>query len=307
MSLSTLAVERRTGIWTGCIADYIELSKPRIATLVLVVVACSAYVARWGQPATLPLLCTLFGTLLVAASASALNQLLEIRRDGLMPRTASRPLPARRVGPVHVLMFASLSLVLGLASLLWAVNWPATVWAAATWFTYAWIYTPLKPVTAANTMVGAVSGAMPVFIGWSAAGGTLDASADPRGWALFLILFLWQFPHFMAIAWMYRSQYAKAGLRMLTVVDPSGRHAGLQAATTSLILIPVSLVPVLLTAAGGLWLYLTITLAIGAAQLACALAFCRQRTDRSARRLLHATLLYLPLLLACLAVAAGQR
>jgi len=173
----------------------------------------------------------------------------------------------------------------------------------ASWFLYAWVYTPLKPLTAANTTVGAVAGALPVFIGWSAVGGALDVVADPRGMALFLILFLWQFPHFMAIAWMYRQQYAGAGLQMLTVVDPSGRQAALQAVTTCLALLPVSLVTCLLTAGPGRWWYLGVTFLLGSAQLVFALLFLCRRDERSARRLLRATLLYLPALLSCLVLA----
>jgi protoheme IX farnesyltransferase len=303
MSVSTLAVERRGSIWLARLADYAELSKPRIATLVLVVVATSAYVARWGQPDIFVLVHTLIGTLLVASSASALNQLLEQRRDRLMKRTVNRPLPAGRLGSAEVCLFAVATGATGLAYLTLAVNWRAAAWACTTWLVYAWIYTPMKSRTAANTIVGAVAGALPVFIGWSAVGGVLDPHLDPRGLALFLILFLWQFPHFMAIAWMYRMQYARAGLQMLTVVDPSGRQAALQAVTTCLTLLPVSLVPALLSAGTGFWPFLAVTLVLGAAQLGCSLLFLRQRTDRSARRLLRATLLYLPALLVCLVLA----
>jgi protoheme IX farnesyltransferase len=303
MSSSTLAVERRGAMWLMRLADYAELSKPRIATLVLVVVATSAYVARWGQPNLAVLVHTLIGTLLVACSASALNQWLEQARDAMMKRTRNRPLPAGRLAGAEVCLFALVTVMLGLAYLVLAVNWSSAAWALTTWLVYVWIYTPMKSRTATNTIVGAVSGALPVFIGWSAVGGTLNPHADPRGLALFLILFLWQFPHFMAIAWMYRGQYEQAGLRMLTVVDPTGRQAALQAVTTCLTLLPVSLVPALLTAGGGFWPYLAITLALGVAQLALSMLFLVQRTDHSARRLLRGTLIYLPALLLCLVLA----
>jgi protoheme IX farnesyltransferase len=172
-----------------------------------------------------------------------------------------------------------------------------------TWLVYVAIYTPMKTFTSANTLVGAVAGALPVLIGWSAVGGTLDARVDPRAAALFLILFLWQFPHFMAIAWIYRLQYAKAGVQMLTVVDPSGRQAGLQAVATCLTLLPVSVVLTLVTGGRGLWLYVAITTVLGVAQLGCSLAFLRRRDARTARTLLRATLLYLPALLACIVLA----
>ena len=305
MSSSTVvAVERRSASWPARLADYIQLSKPRIAFLVLVVVATSALVARWGQPDGWQVLHAMFGTLLVAASASALNQLCEWRRDAVMPRTAGRPVPAGRLSSPEVAAFAAVCAVVGLGYLGLAVNWNAAAWGLASWLVYAWIYTPLKPLTAANTTVGAVAGALPVFIGWSAVGGSSDVIADPRGLALFLILFLWQFPHFMAIAWMYRQQYARAGFQMLTVVDPSGRQAALQAVTTCLALLPVSLLAALLTAGPGRWWYLGLTLLLGTAQLACAVLFLRQRSERNARRLLRATLLYLPALLLCLVLAA---
>ena len=246
---------------------------------------------------------TLIGTLLVASSASALNQWLEQNRDRLMKRTANRPLPSGRMGATEVCLFAVVTVAIGLTYLALAVNWLAAAWALTTWLVYVWIYTPMKSRTAANTFVGAVAGALPVCIGWSAVGGTLNPHVDPRGLALFLILFLWQFPHFMAIAWMYRAQYAGAGLQMLTVADPTGRQAALQAVTTCLTLLPVSLVPALLTAGTGFWPFLAITLALGVAQLACSLLFLARRSDRSARRLLRATLVYLPALLLCLVLA----
>ena len=220
-----------------------------------------------------------------------------------MKRTRNRPLPAGRLASAEVFLFALVSVTIGLAYLAIAVNWASAAWALTTWLIYAWIYTPMKSRTATNTIVGAVSGALPVFIGWSAVGGTLNPYADPRGLALFLILFLWQFPHFMAIAWMYRRQYEHAGLQMLTVVDPSGRQAALQAVTTCLTLLPVSLVPSLLTAGSTFWPYLAITLALGIAQLGLAVLFLMQRTDQAARRLLRGTLLYLPALLLCLVLA----
>jgi protoheme IX farnesyltransferase len=303
MSSSTMAIGRQTPRWVARIADYVQLSKPRIAFMVLTVVAASALLARWGQPDGWQVMHALFGTLLVVASAGALNHLGEWRRDAVMPRTAKRPLPAGRLSGAEVTAFAAVCAVVGLGYLAIAVNGMAAAWGLACWFVYVWIYTPLKPLTAANTTVGAVAGALPVLIGWSAVGGTLNVVADPRGLALFLILFLWQFPHFMAIAWMYRQQYAKAGLQMLTVVDPSGLQAALQAVTTCLTLLPVTLMTALLTAGHGRWWYLAVTLLLGLGQLACALLFLRRRSEQNARRLLRATVLYLPALLLCLVAA----
>jgi heme o synthase len=204
-----------------------------------------------------------------------------------------------------VVTFTVVCAVAGLGYLGLAVNLTAAAWGLASWLIYAWVYTPLKPRTSANTTVGAVGGALPVFIGWSAVGGApLDVVADPRSLALFLILFLWQFPHFMAIAWLYRGQYARAGLQLLTVVDPSGRQAALQAVTTCLALLPVSLAAALLTSGQGRWWYLSVTFLLGAGQLAYAALFLRRRNDRTARRLLRATLLYLPALLTSLVLAS---
>lgn len=304
MSWATMAAERRGASWPARLADYHELSKPRIAALVLIVVATSALLARWGRPDTWQLLHVLLGTLLVAASASALNQLWEWRADAVMARTADRPVPAGRLSPQEAAVFALVCAVAGLGYLALLVNWIAAAWGFASWLIYAWVYTPLKPRTAVNTTVGAVAGALPVFIGWSAVGGTLDVGADPRCLALFLILFLWQFPHFMAIGWLHRRQYARAGLQMLTVVDPCGRQAALQAVTTCLALLPVSLTAALLTSGQGRWWYLGVTFLLGAVQLACAVQFLRRRNDRTARRLLRATLLYLPALLICLVLAS---
>jgi len=303
MSSSVVAVERRGASWPARLANYIELSRPRIALLVLAVVAASALVARWGQPDGWRVLHALLGTLLVAASASALNQLSERRRDALMPRTAQRPLPAGRLSPQDAAAFAVVCAVAGLSYLGLAVNWTAAAWGLASWFFYAWVYTPLKPLTAAHTTVGAVAGALPVFIGWSAVGGTLNVVTDPRALALFLVLFLWQFPHFMALAWTHRRQYARAGLQSLAVTDPSGRQAALQAVTTCLALLPVSLMTALLTSGQGRWWYLGVTFLLGAGQLACAVLFLRRRSERTARRLWRATLLYLPALLTCLILA----
>ncbi len=221
MSTQVLAyADRQPGILVR-VADYVELTKPRIATLVLVTVAMAAFVAGWGPPNPWLLFDTLLGTALVAASASALNQWLERVSDGQMQRTCDRPLPAGRLGSAEVLAFSAVTIVLGFGYLALAVNWLTAALGLLTWFTYVWIYTPLKRITPANTAVGAVAGALPVLMGWAA----VDTALGLKAFTLFLIVFLWQFPHFMAIAWIYRQQYAAAGLRMLPVVDPSGRRA----------------------------------------------------------------------------------
>jgi protoheme IX farnesyltransferase len=299
MSTSALTVERARASVVSRACDYIALSKPRIAVLVLVAVAVAYSVACWGQPHPGILLHVLLGTLWVAASASAFNQLLERHLDVKMARTANRPLPSGRLSPREVLVAGGLWFVLGIVELLIAVGSAAAAWAAMTWLLYVWVYTPAKTRTPANTAIGAVAGAMPVLIGWSAGGAALDLRAG----ALFLLVFLWQFPHFMAIAWLYREQYRQAGMRMLTVVEPTGARAGIQAVWGALAVIPVSIVPVLFDPGFGGVAYAAIAMLLGLLQLALAIGFCAWRTHESARRLLRGTLIYLPFILLLLTLA----
>lgn len=277
--------------------DFLELTKPRISAMVLVTVAVSAFMAHWGPPPALLLLHTLLGTALVAASASALNQHLERRSDALMPRTADRPLPAGRLSDWQVLWFGWLTIVVGLVYLAIAVNLLTAVLGSATWFLYVAVYTPLKSRTPLNTVVGAVAGALPTLMGWTAVSGSLSFALGGGGVkaaTLFLIVYLWQFPHFMAIAWIYRRQYAAAGLKMSTVVDPSGWRAAAQAVAAALALVPVSMMPILQQAGP---IYFGAASVLSLAYLAAAGAFCIQRDERSARTLLRVSLVYLPALL----------
>ena len=275
-------------------ADYLELTKPRIAILVLVTVAMSSYIASWGSPDWTLVLHTILGTALIAASSSAANQWLERESDARMRRTADRPLPAGRLGTIQVLAFSTLTLVAGAVYLALVVNWLVAGWGLLTWALYVCIYTPLKQYSPWNTGVGAVAGALPILMGWSAMGAPLTW----RAFALFGLLFLWQFPHFMAIAWIYREQYRRAGLRMLTVVDPTGRSAGLHAVLGSLAMFPVSFAPALMQRDVQALLYLAGALALGFGLLLCSLMFLMSREERTARILLRATLLYLPAILA---------
>ena len=273
------------------VCDYVELTKPKIAVLELVTVAVAAVLASAGAPDLWLVLHALIGTALIAAGASAWNQLLERDTDALMQRTADRPLPSGRMGAREVAVFGSVSAVVGVAYLSLLVNPLTAALGAITWVLYVCIYTPLKSRSHANTMVGAVAGAMPILMGWAAVGQPLDLAAA----TLFLIVFLWQFPHFMAIAWIYRRQYAAAGLQMLPVVDPSGLRAGGQAVLAALALLPVSLLPSMVSFAGPL--YFVWALFLGAAQIACAAFFLFRLSDLSARILLRASLVYLPALL----------
>jgi len=271
------------------LGDFVELTKPRIVMLELVTVIVSAHLAAPRGVDMAILVHTILGTLLVAASAGAFNQWLESATDARMHRTAERPLPAGRLTNLQVLVFGWLTLAAGAMQLAAFVN-PLTATAAiATWIVYVAIYTPLKTRTPLNTAVGAVSGALPILIGWTATCVPLDM----RAWALVAAMFLWQFPHFMAIAWMYREDYARGSQRMLTVVDPTGLRAAGQGLVAALALIPVSLVPALAPEAGSPLVYGAWTLALGIGQALAAAVFLVRRDDGSARWLLRASLIYL--------------
>jgi protoheme IX farnesyltransferase len=292
MSTSTLVVDRAAATWLGRLVDYVELSKPRIAGLVSLSVGVAYCLAAGGQPDPWGLAHVVVGTLLVAASASALNQWLEWERDAVMDRTARRPLPSGRLGSAETLCFVAAGLLAGTVYLWLCSGWQPAAWAALTWISYVGMYTPLKTRSWWNTAVGAVAGGMPILIGWSAGG-----AYDLRAAGLFLLLFLWQFPHFMAIAWLYRDQYERAGMQMLPVVDPSGRRAGQHAVLAATVMIPVSLLPAGTAGDGSLVLYGLAAAALGLHQLAAALAFSRCRQVRTARALLRTTLVYLPAML----------
>jgi len=235
---------------------------------------------------------TLAATALVAAGASALNQLLEREYDAKMRRTQNRPLPSGRLQPTTVAIFGGVSSVAGLVYLALAVNPLTSVLGAVTLVSYLFIYTPLKRVTWLNTMIGAVPGAMPPLMGWTAARGELSG----EGWALFAILFFWQLPHFFAIAWMYRDEYAKAGFKMLPGIDPGGTRTAQQSVSNTLALLAVSLCPFVFRMAGTI--YLAGAIVLGAGFLFCAVQFSRQLTLARAKQLFFASIIYLPLLLA---------
>jgi protoheme IX farnesyltransferase len=247
---------------------------------------------RASHPATL--LFTVLGTGLVAGGASAWNQYLERFRDLRMRRTASRPLPSGRLSPAEAVAFGSALTVAGVLLLAFTVNGMAAAVAVATFLLYVGVYTPLKPATTLNTAVGAIPGALPPVIGWAAATGQLGIEA----WALFLIVFLWQFPHFLAIAWIYREDYARAGHKMLPCVDPQGAFTGRQAAAYALALIPAGLLPAVIGLAGPY--YFAGALVMGLFYLAYAARFWSSVSDLTARHLLRASFLYLPAMLVLL-------
>jgi protoheme IX farnesyltransferase len=285
----TLADSATRASWRARFADYVELTKPRIVVLELVTVIVSAHLASpWGI-GSMTLLHTVLGAALVAASAGAFNQWWEQTADGQMARTARRPLPAGRLASGQVIVFGAVTLVVGVLQLSAMVSWLAAAAALATWLIYVLAYTPLKTRSPLNTAVGAVSGALPILIGWTATG----APIDTRALALVAVMFLWQFPHFMAIAWLHRTDYARAGQRMLTVVDPTGLRAGAQAVVGAIALVPVSLIPAMSPHAGSAAIYGFWALVLGAWQCLAATLFLLRRDDRSARRLLRASLVYL--------------
>lgn len=275
--------------WASVFAD---LVKARLTSLVLVTTAVGFYVGWQGAMNWLLFLNTLAGTALVAAGASALNQWIERDFDAKMRRTQSRPLPSGRLQPATVALFGGVTSVAGLIYLALAVNLLTSVLGAVTLVSYVFIYTPLKRVTWLNTAVGAIPGALPPLMGWAAARNELSGP----GWALFAILAFWQLPHFFAIAWIYRDDYAKAGFVMLPNVDSEGRQTGHQTISNSLALLIVSLCPFLFKMAGTV--YLAGALILGAGFLFCAIQFSRQLTLSRARQLFLASIIYLPLLLA---------
>ncbi len=298
MSTSALTTVRSSHSVLTRLSDYLELTKPKIVVLELIVAAAAACLAMPRGLDPVAVMHALFGTALVAASASIVNQWWERESDALMPRTANRPLPAGRVTSAEAIVFATLTLVVGLAWLVLRVNLLTAGLGLASWIIYVLIYTPMKTRTPINTAVGAVAGAIPILMGWTATGAPLSLMT----WALAGVLFLWQFPHFMAIAWLYRHDYAQGGHRMLPVVDPSGLRSGALAVTAAALLISVSLIPAVLPTSGSPLVYFVWALVLGTIQLGLAIRFALRRDDTSARLLLRATLLYLPAWMAMLLI-----
>jgi len=273
-------------------ADLSRLVRPRIAVMVLCTVVAAAWLTggRPADPGHMVLL--LVGTALVAASSSIANQILERDADRLMRRTASRPIASGRLGVQTAWALTLVGLVFGAAICQVAAGWGPAAAAVATWLLYVLAYTPLKRISPLNTAVGAVAGALPVAIGWLAADGPGRlAAGDARGslavGGLATVLYLWQFPHFMAIAWLYRAQYAAAGMRMLTVVDPTGLRAAGQALAGALTMLPAALV--LAVPSGSIRMFLSAAVA-GSVYLLATIAFAVRRDDASARGLLLTSL-----------------
>ena len=276
--------------------DYLELTKPRITVLILI---CTAVGYFFGSPNSFHLaqfVHVLLGTALMASGTAALNQWYEADSDAKMRRTSKRPIPAGRIKRIDGLVFGVVLSIAGFADLWFGTNALAAALGLFTLATYIFLYTPLKRCSAVCTTVGALPGAMPPLIGYAAASGRLDAWAL----ALFLILFVWQFPHFYAIAWMYRDDYARGGIRMLPVIEPDGESTARRIVVCSILLIPISLIPRLLGMTGSI--YAAAAVAAGMGLLYIGVRLGRDRTCARARHVLLASVLYLPMVLAVMVI-----
>jgi heme o synthase len=297
--LDVSAVEGRRIASSSVLFDYWELTKPEINFLIAITTAAGFWM---GTAAALPhfpwmpFLHTLLGTALVASGAATLNQRIELRYDAQMRRTARRPLASGRIAPSRALWFGVLLSLFGVAYLAVLTNAFASLLAALTLLSYLFLYTPLKRITPLCTLVGAIPGAAPPLIGWAAARGRLD----PAAWVLFAIVFLWQFPHFMSIAWMYREDYDRAGYLVLPSGWVRGRFASWQTALASLVLLAVGLTPTV-TRLSGL-VYFGGALTIGGVFLYYSARFAVRRTNVASRQLLLVSILYLPAVFALLAL-----
>ncbi len=288
---STKTTEKRTD-WAAYMGAYAELTKLRIGIMVLFTFCVAGVLAAGLSVNLLTLFYATVGMFLIAGSGNAMNMYLERYTDFLMPRTANRPLPAKKLSSMEVVVFATVCFAVAVAIFFTLVNWQTAVCGIATWILYVWVYTPLKRMTPLNTEIGAIPGAMPILMGSLATTGTVDGIS----WSFFLVLLIWQFPHFMAIAWMYRKQYELGGLKMITVTDPTGVSAGRKAVSLCIVMIGLSLLPVLTfrTSVHGI-LFAIAALVISWPYLKASIKFSRDRNDQTARKLLKASVLYLPL------------
>lgn len=277
-------------------ADFAQLVKARLTLLVLLTTAVGFYLAEENPIRYLRLFHAVFGTALAATSAAALNQWWERRVDALMQRTKTRPIPAGRMLARDALVIGVVLATAGIIYLALTCNLLTAFLAALTIILYIFAYTPLKRISTANTLVGAIPGAIPPMIGWVAARGGLDAGA----WSLFAILFFWQMPHFFALAWMYRRDYARAGFQMVSSDDETGARSSSQSVLFCMLLLAVAGVPAYLGLTNVI--YVPIAFALGGVFIAVAMQFHRKRTAGAARALFITSIIYLPLLLIALVV-----
>jgi protoheme IX farnesyltransferase len=287
----------RTAEWTlaSRASAYVALTKPDVSFLVILTTAAGYYMAVRGPVNWLNLVHTVFATALIAAGTAALNHYAERESDRYMRRTASRPLPSGVLAPGHALSFGVGLAMAGAVDLFVVGGWLASALGIVTSLSYLLAYTPLKKRTVWATFVGAFPGAIPPMIGWVAATGTLDRGA----WLLFAILFLWQFPHFHAIAWIYREDYARAGILMLPVVDQEGKRTFRQIILYAAALLAVSLLPTIMGLAG--IRYFFGAMVVSTALLQVCLWAATSKTNVRAKWLMHATVLHIPLLLGLMA------
>ena len=278
----------------GFMSDFAELVKARLTLLVLLTTAVGYYLAAASPINPLGLFHAVFGTALAAAGAAALNQWWERRLDALMLRTRSRPIPAGRMSPRDALVLGCLLSIAGVVYLILACNRLSALFAAATIVIYILAYTPLKRVSTFNTLVGAIPGALPPVVGWAAASGNAGIGA----WTLFAILFFWQLPHFFAIAWMYREDYARAGFEMISKDDKTGARSASQSVLFCILLLFISGGPAFLKIVS--YNYLTIELILNGLFIAAAMRFLQTQQVADARRLFLTSIAYLPLLLGAL-------
>jgi protoheme IX farnesyltransferase len=279
------------------VLDYWNLTRPKIVLMVLAAMLTSGWTAAETAPSWFVLLNAMLGTTGVILGAIALNQRLECQGDAKMPRTADRPLPSGRLSSQAVTRFGAMATLLGTAYLICFCNATLVILAIVGWVVYVFVYTPLKSRSIWQTPIGAAAGAMPALLGAAAVG----APWSPIGWSLFGIVFCWQLPHAMAIAWLYRRQFADADVRVATVVDPAGRIAGRFAFLGAILLLPVSLAPMIFLPMG--WTYGILAGLLGLGYLFFSFAFFYRTDNVTARGLLWASLIYLPLMLIVLVVA----
>lgn len=277
-------------------AAYFELTKPRIAFMLVLTAAAGFYLGLKGNFQIVPFLNSMIGIALLAFGVSTLNQYIERQTDVLMERTSTRPLPASKVTPMEALIFGVLLCSVAEIYLAVLVNPLTAALGIVVIVGYVFLYTPLKTRTSASTAIGAIPGAMPPLMGWTSAANEISLPAL----ILFAMLFLWQFPHFLAIAWLYREQYKKAGILMLPVVEPEGKMTARQIVIFALMLLPISLAPFFVALSG--WVYL-----IGASLLGLWFLFesvntAREKSNKSAKRLLLVSVIYLPLIFGLMVV-----
>jgi protoheme IX farnesyltransferase len=282
--------------WRQYARDFYDLSKPGIGFYALITTAASFWLASSGTFDIPFFIKTMLATALVTCGGGALNQVIEVGPDSQMHRTEKRPLPSGRVPVSAGLIFGVATSIAGVVLMQTWVGSLAALLAIGTLVGYLFVYTPLKKKTSLSTIIGAFPGAIPILIGWVAVTGSIDL----RGWVLFAILFFWQIPHFLAIAWMYRKDYARAGFPMLTVIDPEGFRAARQVIVYTMGLIPISLLPTMLGLTG--WIYFWGALVLGVGFAASGVQTAVQRTNGAAKRLLFASIIYLPVLLALMVI-----